>query len=109
MNYWQAITDWALHFGAHYGVNPLIFALLYFGTIPFSLLSFALLLKNHREQKPIALPVFGAFACYIGTYIYLFISGKNIPFSVYLVIFAMLFYGGTIFFKKVKKIRTDNK
>ncbi len=109
MNYWQFFTDWALDIGAQYGVNPIIFALLYFGTIPLSLLSFAFVAKNYRDHKSITLPLSVAFVCYIGTYVYLFISGKNIPFSVYLIIFAMLLYGGTAFLKKVKKFRIENK
>lgn len=101
---WENISNWILSAGEQYGVNPVIFALLYFGTIPFSLLSFAWMVKNIRRGKPIFLPVFCAFLCFIGTYVYLFISGKNIPFWVYLIILSMMTYGGWIFWKKLEAI-----
>jgi len=85
------IVNWIYSFGADYGVNPLIFALLYFGTIPLSLLCFRRLVLNIAARKPWFWQAFGMFICFIGTYIYLFLAGKNIPTWVwYLVIIVMI-------------------
>ena len=102
---WTSITEWMLSFGQEYGVDPIIFALLYFGTIPFSILSFSYLVRNIRKEKPLFWPIFGAFLCYIGTYVYLFAVGRNIPLWVYGVILAMMSYSGYYFFRKLRQVQ----
>ncbi|MEO1518048.1 MAG: hypothetical protein AAFV95_23715 [Bacteroidota bacterium] len=100
---WQSYLNWMLQFGDNYGVNPVIFALLYFGTIPFSLLGFSWLVRNLRQGKPIQGPLFLIFICYIGTYIYLFWAGHDIPPWVYGIVVLVMSYTAYL---SVKKIRT---
>ncbi len=100
---WHDLQDWLFSFGRQYGVNPLIFALLYFGTIPISIVSFTCLYKNARNGKAIFLPALFAFLSFTGTYIYLFFVGKNIPLWVWGIIGLFLLFGGWQFYLKMRK------
>jgi hypothetical protein len=101
----DSFIEWTFSFGNQYGVNSLIFALLYFGTIPLSIFFFTLLVRNHQKQKPLFLPILGMFLCFIGTYIYLFLVGKNIPNWVWGTIGIMMIYGGYLMVAKIQNLR----
>lgn len=90
-------------FGLQYGVDPLIFALLYFGTIPFSLLGFSWLVRNVKSRRPVFAPLLLMFFCFIGTYIYLFISGQDIPIWVYLLVLLVMFYSAFVSVRKIRR------
>ncbi|RMG76891.1 MAG: hypothetical protein D6714_20565 [Bacteroidetes bacterium] len=101
----DTLLEWMAGFGRQYGVNPVIFALLYFGTIPFSLYFFRLLVKNFRAGKSLFVPVSGMFLCFIGTYIYLFWVGKNIPAWVWVIVAGMALYGAFSLVIKIRSMR----
>ncbi len=90
---WQTIKTWFLSLGENYGVDPLVFGIIYVGAIPFFLLSIAWLVRNRRAGKPIALPVLSAGVFFISAYVYLAIVGHNIPIWVWFFMAAMVVYG----------------
>lgn len=96
------ISVWFLSLGDAYGVNPIVFGVIYVGAIPFFTLSVAWLVKNYRKEKPIVLPLLSATFFFISAYLYLFIAGENVPGWIYAVVIAMLVYGAWATFKKVK-------
>ena len=106
----SSIEDWLLGLGAEYGVNPIIFASIYVGAIPFFTLSIAWLVKNIRNRRPTVLPVLSAGFFFISAYIYLLIAGRNIPLWVYGLIVALVVYGACSTFQKVRrKAREEEK
>lgn len=104
---WESIGAWLRSFGEAYGVDPIIFALLYFGTIPLSLLSFSLMVRNYRKGRSIFWPVMLAFLCFIGTYVYLFIVGRNIPIWVYGLVLLMMSYSGWQIYQKIRRLKEE--
>lgn len=90
---WQDMKDWFLSLGENYGVDPLVFGIIYVGAIPFFLLSIAWLVRNKRAGKPIVLPVLSAGAFFVSAYVYLAIVGRNIPIWVWFFLGAMVLYG----------------
>lgn len=101
----DSFIEWMYSFGEQYGVNPLIFALLYFGTIPLSLLSFSFLIRNFQRKKSLFFPILGMSLSFIGTYIYLFIVGKNIPIWVWCLIVGIMIYGSYILILKINRFK----
>lgn len=89
----DAISTWANGLGAQYGVNPVIFASIYIGAIPLFLASIAWLVRNARAGKPTVLPVMCAGACFVSAYVYLAISGRNIPVWVWVFLAVLILYG----------------
>lgn len=97
------LRNWVLSLGPKYGVDPIIFALIYVGAIPFFTASVAWIIRNLRRRKSVALPVFCASLCFVSAYLYLIIAGKNIPTWVYVFIAGMVAFG---IYSTLKKIRT---
>lgn len=96
------LRNWLLSLGPQYGVNPIIFAIIYVGAIPFFTASVAWIIRNLRRSKSIVLPVFCASLCFVSAYLYLIIAGKHIPVWVYIFIAAMVAFG---IFSTLNKIR----
>ena len=88
--------------GESYGVNPIIFGVIYVGAIPFFTLSIAWFVRNYRLRQSIVLPVMSASFFFVSAYLYLIIAGENVPLWVYGVVVGMLVYGGWSTFRKVK-------
>ena len=89
----ETFKEWFLGLGAQYGVNPLIFGLIYVGAIPFFAASIAWLVRNLRAGKSIVAPALCASFCFVSAYLYLAIAGKNIPAWVYIFVAGMLAFG----------------
>ncbi len=103
----QSYIDQILAIGAEYGVNPLIFAGIYVGAIPFFTLSIGWLFRNLRRGRPATLPVLSAGFFFISAYLYLLIAGRNIPLWVYGLIAAMIVYGAYSTVRKIRKQTTS--
>ena len=89
----ETLQDRFFSLGAEYGVNPLIFGLIYVGAIPFFTASIAWLVRNLRRGRPIALPAMCASFCFVSAYFYLAVAGKNIPSWVWVFIGGMVLVG----------------
>ncbi len=100
---WEAIQNWFFGLGENYGVNPLIFGVIYVGAIPFFSFSIGWLIQNYRKGKSIVLPTLLAMFFFISAYIYLIFAGKNVPYWVYGAVVAMILFGAYSTFKKVRK------
>lgn len=104
----QPYIDRILALGTEYGVNPVIFAAIYVGAIPFFTLSIGWLVRNVRRKKSPTLPVLSAGLFFVSAYLYLFIAGRNIPLWVYGLIVVMIAYGAFSTVKKIKKRTATN-
>ena len=102
-----SIKEWLLGLGAEYGVNPIIFAAIYVGAIPFFTLSIAWLVRNIRSGKPTTLPILSAGFFFVSAYIYLLIAGRNIPVWVYALIVGLIVYGAYSTYLKINKRTSD--
>lgn len=99
----ETLQNWFLGLGAQYGVNPIIFGIIYVGAIPFFSLSLAWLVHSLRQKKNILLPALSTVFFFISAYLYLLIAGKNIPFWVYGIVTAMIAAGATATVLKIRR------
>jgi len=90
---WEAFQTWANDLGTRYGVNPVVFAAIYVGAIPFFLAAIAWLVRNARQGRSIVLPVLAAGACFVSSYVYLALVGRDIPVWVWAFLAALIGYG----------------
>ncbi|HKL14817.1 MAG TPA: hypothetical protein VJ915_04240 [Balneolaceae bacterium] len=108
MEMFEQAYVWFMSLGKEYGVNPVIFGVIYVGAIPFFTLSIAWLVKNYRKGISIVMPVLSASFFFISAYLYLMIAGENVPWWIYAVVAAMLVYGAWSTYKKVRvQIKED--
>ncbi len=85
--------DSIMALGAQYGVNPVIFAAIYIGAIPFFILSTGIAVKRIRARQSAVLPIMVAGLCFISAYLYLAIVGHGIPVWVWIMLGAIIAYG----------------
>lgn len=102
MEWFQSFSNWFFSLSENYGVNPFIFGGIYVGAIPFFTLCVAWIVRNYKRGVSIVIPVMSASFFFVSAYLYLMIAGENVPLWVYLIVIAMLIYGGWSTFKKVK-------
>ncbi|MEO1713320.1 MAG: hypothetical protein AAFU60_08295 [Bacteroidota bacterium] len=105
MEWWTTFVDWMYSFGNQYGVDPLIFALLYFGTIPFNIYALFWLGQRMRERNSPVPPLLLLFFSWVGTYVYLFSVGKNIPTWVYTVVILVMVGSAVYTTKRIQRLR----
>jgi hypothetical protein len=89
----QIIHEWALAVGDQYGVNPMAFAIVYFGGFPFLGLSMVWLVRNRRLSRPVHLPLLSATAFSMAAYVYVIVAGENIPVWIYGMIVVFVAFG----------------
>jgi len=90
------LHDWVdeiMALGANYGVNPLVFAAIYIGAIPFFLLFTGMAVRRIRLGQQATVSVLMAGLCFVSAYLYLAIVGRNIPLWVWGFLGLMLAYG----------------
>jgi len=75
--------QWLLRLGERYGVDPLVFGILYVGATPLFWLSLAWLARNHRKCRPLFVPALSASLFFGAAYFYVLAAGENIPVWVY--------------------------
>jgi hypothetical protein len=91
-----------------YGVNPVWFLLLYFGTVPLFWASIVYTVRFYRESKPLWLPLTGLILSQFACYIYLISAGRNLPAWIYIVIAAIIGWGLLRSWSKIrKKVRIE--
>ena len=88
--------------GEAHNVDPILFAVLYFGTIPPYMGSMVWAVRSHKNKKSIALPVISTLFFFIMPALYVAIFGKNVAWWVYAVIAFMVIYGTYSVTKKMK-------
>ena len=105
----SALQHWFLNLGSEYGVDPLIFGLIYVGAIPFFITSVAWLVRNVQRGRSIWLPATCASFCFFAAYVYLAVAGKNIPFWIWVFIVGATLLGIFSAVRQIKKKLSDPK
>ncbi len=80
--------------GRNYGVNPVVFADIYIGAIPFFLFFTTAAVRRIRQGRAASLFIMAASLCFISAYLYLAINGHGIPVWVWCVLGGVVAYGG---------------
>lgn len=98
---WLTATTVAL--SDEYGVDPVIFGALYFGTMPLFALSVAWWIRSFRRGGSTLLPASVTGLLFIAAYLYVLVAGRNLPVWVYLFMAAMLALGGVSTWRQLKR------
>lgn len=99
----ESVTDWVLGMGREYGVNPVLFGILYVLSVPPYLASIGWIIRNYRRNKPLAMPILSTGFFFIAPAIYLIAAGRNVPWGFYAAIGAMVLYGVYTTWRKVNR------
>jgi hypothetical protein len=101
------LYEWFMGLAEPYGVNPMIFGLIYVGAIPFFWLAIGWLVYNIRNKISVTGPVILACSCAVSAYVYIIFAGENVPFWVYGLIILIIIYAVYSTLKKVKEKKKE--
>ena len=107
MNWWNVIVDYYTRLGKQYHVDPIIFVGIHVVATPLFLATVWWVYYNMRKKKSLVIPIIIATLIFNSANIYLVISGRNIPFWIYIILGITTLISGyftVIKFKKKKKI-----
>lgn len=90
----RAGIDWVLALGPRHGVDPVVFAAIYVGAIPFFFLFSGLAVRGLRAGRSAALWIVASGLCFISAYLYLAIAGHGISPWVWALLALLVGYGG---------------
>ncbi|GGL83661.1 hypothetical protein GCM10010840_21810 [Deinococcus aerolatus] len=107
----QALIGWvsttSVTLSEMYGVNPLVFGVLYFGTMPLFALSVAWWVRRWRRGESTLFPAAVTGLLFIAAYLYVLVTGRNLPVWVYLFMAAMLTLGGVSTWRQLRRGRAS--
>lgn len=92
---------WLLELGERYGVNPIVYAVIYVGAAPFFFGSLAWLIRNLRTGRTLAVPLASTAFFFSAPTLYVFLAGRSLPAWVYAVLIGLAVIGVVMTVRRV--------
>jgi len=96
------LVAWLTGLSEGYGVDPLIYAILYVGSAPFFFGSLAWLIGRLRRRAPILLPALSTSVFFSLPTLYVFVAGRNLPWWIYGVLVVLAVLGAIAAIRRVR-------
>ena len=90
---WEDLLAWLGSLGEEYGVDPLIYAILYVGSAPFFFGSLAWLIRRIRRRGSLLWPAISTAFFFSLPTLYVFVAGRNLPAWVYALLIGLAIVG----------------
>ncbi|PSQ77598.1 MAG: hypothetical protein BRD37_04765, partial [Bacteroidetes bacterium QH_8_67_23] len=100
---WDSIRDGLVTLAGHYNVNPLVFVIIYVGTIPLYVASIGWVVRRLLRGRSYVMPASLAGLFYLSSYIYVLAVGRNLPLWVYGLIAVMIGGGAYVTIQNIRK------
>ena len=94
--------DWFGSLGERFGVDPLVYAILYIGAAPLFFGSLAWLVHRVRRGERPAAPVVSAAFFFSLPALYVIVAGRNLPAWVYVVLLGLAVIGAISAVRRVR-------
>ena len=94
--------DWVLRLGDEYGVDPLVYAVIWVGSLPLFLLSLGWLVRSLHRRGPLMLPLISTAFFFLAPTLYVFAAGRNLPAWVYVLVIAPTIVGAVVTIRNVR-------
>lgn len=102
MAIWDDAIDWLLRLGDDFGVDPVVYAVIYVGALPLFLLSLGWLVRTLRRRGPLARPLLSTVLFFLAPTVYVFVAGRNLPAWVYAVLVALTLMGAAVTLLRIR-------
>lgn len=103
-------VDWVLSLGDEYGVDPVIYAVIWVAALPLFLLSLGWLVRSLRRREPIAVPALAASLFFLAPTLYVFAAGRDLPIWVYVLLITLAAIGAVMTIRRVqRRVRQDRQ
>jgi hypothetical protein len=98
----EDVVEWLGSLGEDYGVDPLVYAILYVGSAPFFFGSLAWLIRNLRRHESAVAPAVSAAFFFSLPALYVIVAGRDLPAWVYLVLAVLAAIGAGAAVRRVR-------
>ena len=99
---WKDFVAWLLSLGDEYGVDPMVYAIIYVGAAPFFFASTAWLVRTLHRREPIGLPLLSTALFFSAPTLYVFVAGRNLPPWVYAILIGLAVLGAVMTVAKIR-------
>lgn len=90
-----------------HNINPVVFGVLYVGTIPLYLASIGWIIKNQRAGKAILLPAISTIFFFFLPAFYVAFFGRNVAWYIYVIMAILIIYGSFSLFQKIQSKKEE--
>ena len=104
-HYFILIKDYLFHQAYLHKLNPWLFGIFYLSSKLLFLIFLGRAVKNLKQKQSFLLPLLFAALGYSLPYLYMIISGKNIPLWIFMVITLIYLFSGWSIYKKLREAR----
>ena len=102
---WDDLVAWLGSLGEAYGVDPLIYAILYVGAAPFFFGSLAWLIRSIRRRDALVVPAVSTAFFFSLPTLYVLVAGRNLPPWVYAILIGLAILGGIDVLRRLRRAR----
>ncbi len=99
----EAIERWLTEIGDEYGVDPVVYAVIYVGALPFFLLSVGWTVRGLRRHESVVVPLLATALFFLAPTLYVFLAGRNLPSWVYVLLVALAVLGGAATARRIRR------
>ena len=100
---WEDLLAWLQSLGDEYGVDPVVYAVIYVGAAPFFIASLVWLVRTLRRHGPIGLPLLSTAFFFIAPTLYVLVAGRDLPPWVYAVLIGLAVLGVVMTVRKIRE------
>jgi NhaP-type Na+/H+ or K+/H+ antiporter len=100
---WDRFVSWLTGLGQQYGVDPLIYAILYVGSAPFFFGSLAWLIRRLRRHEAWGAPAASTAFFFILPTLYVVLAGRNLPWGAWAVLAVLTVIGAATVIGRIRR------
>jgi peptidoglycan/LPS O-acetylase OafA/YrhL len=100
---WEDLLAWLMSLGDEYGVNPVVYTVIYLGAAPFFFASLVWLVRTLRRRGHIGVPLLSTAFFFSAPTLYVFVAGRNLPPWVYAVIIGLAALGVVMTVRRIRE------
>ncbi len=97
------IGAWLMTLGEDYGVDPVVYAVIYVAAAPLFFLSLAWLVRTLRRRGSIVLPAVSTAVFFAAPTLYVFIAGRDLPGWVYALLVGLGVVGAVTTVRSIRR------
>lgn len=90
---WDDLVTWLMSLGEEYGVDPVVYAVIYVASAPLFFGSMAWLIRSIRRGRSFLVPAACTALSFSAPTLYVFIAGRNLPAWVYALLVGLAIVG----------------
>jgi len=100
----EYLKNWFSQIQQNYGVNPIVFAIIYFGSAPFFWFSIYKIIAGFKNKNINQVRIFGIILgiTIIAPFVYVAIFGHNVPFWFWIFAVIIIAYAVYNVFRKIR-------